>query len=196
MRRRDKERDFSPFRLFGGFTRSRDNPVTLSRIVDVSPTRSDRWHREATMRSMTRTISPLHSFTDPETVTGRLPSGPGCVRSLTRSAPDNAGDRSDPIPDNSASACHSAARRRPQTTGALRQVPISMERPDRDFFVSPSACGHAINTGLEDTCGTCLSDAMTAIVSRPGDRRVRTACVAYGSFTPSPRKRSWISSSA
>jgi len=83
----------------------------------------------------------------PETVNlgchrGRL----GCVRSLTRSSPDNTGDRSDPIRSlTMTNACLPApCHRRPQTTGALRQVLIF---PDVGSS-TPSGCRIEISSSV------------------------------------------------
>ena len=107
---------------------------------------------------------------------------PGCVRSLMRSNPDNTGDRFDPIRSHPGqwqwdNACHL----QPQTTDALRQVPIfpgvGSPTPSgyhRDFLhhLLP-AIGHAIGTNRGDTYGPpppfC---SMIVIVSSPGSQNV------------------------
>lgn len=154
----------------------------------------------------------LLSITDPETVNlgyhrGRL----GYVRSLTRSGPDNTGDRSDPIrsrpiPDNDKRVSSrpvsslTANDRCPCDKCQFSLVSEARRHPNARFPPRSSACDgtrdrHRPRRQLRPTSASLLDDRHCVL---SGITRIAKCgfVLRRGSFTSSLRKRSWISSSA
>lgn len=119
----------SPHLLTGEFPGSGDNPITLSRIVDVctmSPTRhADACGiHKASSCDRRRTIA----FSSGNCQLGVSPRATrvacGRLRGRARTIPGTDPIRFDPIPDNGERVLLAWRHRRPQTIGALRQVAI------------------------------------------------------------------------